>query len=96
MVNKEIEKKINTYTEELDKKYQSVIKEKTHGEEVAWKQYEKVLSQKRDTEAVIRSIAEGLVVVDARGRVIMMNSAAESEEGCGAKFIFTLPLSRNP
>ncbi|MFA5356654.1 MAG: ATP-binding protein, partial [Candidatus Omnitrophota bacterium] len=33
--------------------------------------------EKRETEAVIRSIAEGLVVVDAQGKVVMMNPAAE-------------------
>ena len=50
---------------------------KAKSEEIAWKKYTKVLSGKRETDAVIRSIAEGLVVVDDKGNVVMMNPAAE-------------------
>lgn len=74
---KELEKKINLNTQELSKKYEAIIKEEKQNEEVAWKKYKKVLTDKKNTEAVIRSVAEGLVVVDAQGKVIMMNPAAE-------------------
>jgi PAS domain S-box-containing protein len=75
--NKELEKSVNNYAQELTKQYKNVIDEKTQNEEIAWKKYEKVLGEKKETEAVIRSVAEGLVVVDAKGRVVMMNPAAE-------------------
>jgi PAS domain S-box-containing protein len=74
---KELEKKVNQNKQELSKKYETIIGEKAQNEEIAWRKYKKVLADKKETEAVIRSIAEGLVVVDAAGKVIMMNPAAE-------------------
>lgn len=41
--------------------------------------------EKKDTEAVLKSIAEGLVVVDSEGKVIMMNPAAEKLLGVERK-----------
>ena len=41
------------------------------------KKYKKVLAEKKSTEAIVKSIAEGLVVVDSQGKVIMLNPAAE-------------------
>lgn len=75
--DRELEKRIDFTTQELSKKYEAVIKEGKQSEEFAWKKYKRVLSDKEKTETVIRSIAEGLVVVDAQGKVIMMNPAAE-------------------
>ncbi|MDD5477095.1 MAG: ATP-binding protein [Candidatus Omnitrophica bacterium] len=75
--DKELEKRIDQNTHQLDKKYEAIIQEEKHNEEVTWKKYKKVLSDKKNTDAVIRSIAEGLVIVDAQGRVVMMNPAAE-------------------
>lgn len=73
----ELEKRVELNTQELDKKYSGVIEQKTQSEEIAWKKYMKVLSGKKETDAVIRSIAEGLLVVDGKGNVVMMNPAAE-------------------
>lgn len=82
---KELEKKIELTAREVGKKYEKIIEEKGHSEEIAWKKYKKELSEKKQTEAVIRSIAEGLVVVDAKGKVIMMNPAAETLLGVSMK-----------
>lgn len=83
--SKELEKRINLNTQELSKKYETIIKGERQNEEIAWKKYKRVLSDKEKTEAVIRSIAEGLVVVDAQGKVIMMNPAAEKLLGVSKK-----------
>mgnify|MGYP001589304917 FL=1 len=82
---KELEKKINLNTQELSKKYEATIKEEKQNEEVTWKKYKKVLNDKKNTDAVIRSIAEGLVVIDAEGKVIMINPAAERLLGVSKK-----------
>ena len=82
---KELEKKVDANAKSLSEKYESLIKQKSQNEEVAWKKYNKVLTDKEETEAVIRSIAEGLVVIDAKGRVIMMNPAAEKLLGVSKK-----------
>lgn len=82
---KELEKRIDQNTHELNKKYEAIIQEEKHNEEVTWKKYKKVLIDKKNTDAVIRSIAEGLVIVDAQGKVIMMNPAAEKLLGVSKK-----------
>lgn len=83
--SRELEKRIDLNTQELSKKYETIIKREKQNEEIAWKKYKRVLSDKEKTEAVIRSIAEGLVVVDAQGKVIMMNPAAEKLLGVSKK-----------
>ncbi|MBU1125876.1 MAG: cell wall metabolism sensor histidine kinase WalK [Candidatus Omnitrophica bacterium] len=85
VVSREIEKKVTISTQEMGKKYEAMIEEKSKNEEIAWKKYEKVSSDKRKTEAVIHSIAEGLVVVDRAGNVVMMNPAAEKLLGAQSK-----------
>jgi NtrC-family two-component system sensor histidine kinase KinB len=95
MFNKELDKKIVLHTQELSKKYESVIKEKMQNEEVAWSKYEKELVDKKQTEAVIKSIAEGLLVVDSSGNVIMMNPAAEKLLGVSKKDKIGRPVMEN-
>ncbi|MFC1514764.1 ATP-binding protein [Candidatus Omnitrophota bacterium] len=73
----ELDRRVYQSKEELNKKYAKFIAEKSRSEEIALRKYKRVLSEKKSTEAVIRSIAEGLVVVNAEGKVIMMNPAAE-------------------
>lgn len=82
---RELEKRIDQNTHELSKKYEAIIQEEKHNEEVTWKKYKKVLTDKKNTDAVIRSIAEGLVIVDAQGKVVMMNPAAEKLLGVSKK-----------
>jgi len=84
-VEKEVDKKINITKQELTKKYDSIVAQKTQNEEVAWKKYRKILAEQKKTEAIIRSVAEGLVVVDAQGKVVMINPAAERLLGSSKK-----------
>ncbi len=66
--------------------YQSIFKdiiEKFHEEIEATtgrlkKEIKKVGFEKKRTESVIRSLSDGLVVVDDKGKVLMMNPAAEN------------------
>lgn len=93
--SRELDKHITLNTQELSKKYETTLKEKSQNEEIAWKKYKKVLSGKRETEAVIRSIAAGLVVIDAKGKVIMMNPAAEKLLGIERKNKIGRPILEN-
>lgn len=93
VLSKELEKKTTQVNYELTKKYETVIKEKTRNEEIAWKKYEKVFEDKKETEAVIRSVAEGLVIIDAQGKVLMMNPAAEKLLGVSKKDKVGRPLT---
>ncbi|MCM8787786.1 MAG: cell wall metabolism sensor histidine kinase WalK [Candidatus Omnitrophica bacterium] len=83
--NREIERKIDNVKKEITKKYEAELNMKSKSEEIAWEKYKKVVSEKRQTEAVIHSIAEGLVVIDATGKVVMMNPAAEKLLGISKK-----------
>ena len=95
IVSKELAKRVAQKTEELSKKYDSVVEQKTQSEEIAWNKYMKVLSGKKETEAVIRSIAEGLLVVDSKGNVVMMNPAAERLLDVGKKEKIGKPMLEN-
>jgi len=74
---KELSKRVELTRQQLQKKYDELLDKRAQSEEIALKKYKRVLNEKKSTEAVIRSIAEGLVVVDSDGKVIMMNPAAE-------------------
>jgi len=75
--DEELSKKAASAAHELSEKYTKIIEQKSQNEELAWEKYEKVLSEKKEADAVIRSVAEGLIVLDAQGKVVMMNPAAE-------------------
>jgi PAS domain S-box-containing protein len=73
----ELNKRIEKNTKEISSKYESIIEKNSKNEEIVWNKYNRVLSDKKQTDAVIRSVAEGLLVVDSQGKVVMMNPAAE-------------------
>ncbi|MBN3039803.1 MAG: PAS domain S-box protein [Candidatus Omnitrophica bacterium] len=85
LVDRELDERIKLHTERLREEYENEISQKSLNEEIALKKYNKVLVEKKNTEAVIKSIADGLVVVDAEGKVIMMNPAAEKLLGSSKK-----------
>jgi NtrC-family two-component system sensor histidine kinase KinB len=85
IVEKEVDRRIYVTKQELSKKYENIVTQKTENEEVAWKKYRKVLAEQKKTDAIIRSVAEGLVVVDAQGKVVMVNPAAERLLGSSKK-----------
>ncbi len=95
ILNEELEKRVDFNKQELGKKYSTIIEQKEQSQNIAWKKYKKVLADKKETEVVIRSIAEGLVVVDAKGNVIMMNPAAEKLLGVSKKDKIGRPILEN-
>lgn len=93
--NKELEKRLTQASQEITNKYETIVQDKVKSEEIAWKKLEKVSEDKKETEAVIRSISDGLVVVDAKGNVMMMNPAAEKLLGMSGKSKMGRPLTEN-
>ena len=77
LFTEELSKKVNLTSRQLNEKYEKVISNTQQGAEIIKKKYEKMGIEKKQTEAVIRSIAEGLVVVNENGEVLLMNPAAE-------------------
>ncbi len=91
LVDKEVHKKAAFISQEVGKQYAQMLDEKDkklkHVEEkfevatqkldTVNKNYKKVRQEKKQTEAVVRSIAEGLIVVNEKGETLLMNPAAE-------------------
>ncbi len=91
IVEEETQERVKDIKQEYSVKYQVVLQEKNREvdsvkrefhsikqkyQEVE-KRYQKADSEKKTTEAVVRSIAEGLVVVNQKGEVLLMNPSAE-------------------
>lgn len=77
MVTKTIDARLHETQQQLDAQYGRVIEEQRREKTVLQRKYQEVLAERKQTEAVLESIAEGLVVVNNRGEVVMMNPAAE-------------------
>lgn len=73
----EVQKKVETVTQEISKKYDTKIKEQNQNLTMVQQKYTKLDSDKKQTESIIRSIAEGLVVVNNKGDVLLMNPVAK-------------------
>lgn len=91
IVEEETQRLLQDIKQEYSVKYQVVLQEKNKEVESVKKEffqvkqqfdtvqqmYKKVDEEKKTTEAVVRSIAEGLVVVNQKGEVLLMNPSAE-------------------
>jgi PAS domain S-box-containing protein len=91
IVEEETESRLKEVQQEYSVKYQVMVQEKnkevdgvrrqyTNALEKydhAQREYKRVDTEKKNTEAVVKSIAEGLVVVNQKGEVLLMNPAAE-------------------
>jgi PAS domain S-box-containing protein len=82
--SRELDTKVSQISKQLSSKYEGVIHEKDKQVKIIKEKYEDVSGrykklnvEKRQTEAVVRSMAEGLIVVDDKGEVLLMNPAAE-------------------
>ncbi len=69
--------KIAQATTDIKNKYENIIQEKDKEQEITHLKYKNIVAEKNQTEAIVQSLAEGLVVVNAKGQVVMMNPAAE-------------------
>lgn len=91
LVDKEVEKKLLVKTEEISERYEHVIQEKNKSIEFVEKQFKSVSEryqkldsnfkelgeEKKQTEEIVRSMADGVVMVNKKGEIILMNPAAE-------------------
>ena len=73
LVGRQVDAKVNAVKQELNR----VMEVTTRDATVAKQKYHETLAHKEQTEAVLRSMAEGLVVVNQQGEVVFLNPAAE-------------------
>lgn len=91
IVEEETQRLLQDIKQEYSVKYQVVVQEKNKEVELVKKEffqvkqqydtvqqmYKKVDEEKRTTDAVVKCIADGLVVVNQKGEVLLMNPSAE-------------------
>ena len=91
IVEEETEHRLRDIKQEYSVKYQVVVQEKNKEVEIvkreyndvkqkyeaADRSYKKVDEEKKTTDAIVKNIAEGLVVVNQKGEVLLMNPSAE-------------------
>ncbi|MEK7849764.1 MAG: ATP-binding protein [Candidatus Omnitrophota bacterium] len=77
VVAEKMSRKISEVRSEVESKFETAIKERDKEQEILHLKYKNVVAEKNQTEAIVQSLAEGLVVVNSKGEVVMMNPAAE-------------------
>jgi PAS domain S-box-containing protein len=77
VVAKTVEERIGHVKKQLTEQYGQIIEEKTRSAATLQHKYQEAVAEKQQTSAVLESIAEGLVVINNKGEVVMMNPAAE-------------------
>jgi len=83
--DRELAKKAQDTRREMNNKFHAILKEKDLEYSAVDRKYKEVLGDKKQTESVLRSIAEGLVVLNDKGEIMMLNPAAEQILGVTAR-----------
>jgi len=77
LLDSKIEEKVGLVKQEMTEKYGKLVEEKSKAAAAAQKKFRTTLNEKKQTEAIVRSVAAGVVVVNNKGEVLLMNPAAE-------------------
>ncbi len=77
LLEEKVEQKVTIVKKELTEKYGKLVEEKSQAAAESQRKFKKTLSEKKQTEAIVRSVAAGVVVVNNKGEVLLMNPAAE-------------------
>lgn len=77
IVMQTVEQQVNVAKQEFTQRASQLAQEHRRETAVLERKYHQTLTEKKQTSAVLESIAEGLVVVNSKGNVVMMNPAAE-------------------
>ncbi len=77
LLEEKVDEKVTIVKQELTDKYGKLVEEKSKVAAEAQKKFKKTLNEKKQTEAIVRSVAAGVVVVNNKGEVLLMNPAAE-------------------
>jgi NtrC-family two-component system sensor histidine kinase KinB len=95
VVQDRVVRQVEEVTTRMRDQYESALSQKDKEQEVVQVKYKNLVKEKNQTEAIVQSLAEGLVVVNAKGEVVMMNPAAEKLLGVDKKQKVGRPLTEN-
>lgn len=62
----------------ISDKYEAIIKDKDVAYSKVEEKFKTTFQEKKQTESIVRSLSEGLIVLNEKGEVLMMNPAAEN------------------
>ncbi len=77
IVAKTLDDHVTRVKHDLNERYGQLIEEKRRNEVALQRKVTEAVQERKQTMSVMESIAEGLVVVNNQGEVVMMNAAAE-------------------
>lgn len=77
IVERTVQQQVGTVKQQLSDEFNKSLQEERRVQTQLHQKYETALAEKQQTVSVLSSIAEGLVVVNNKGEVMMMNPAAE-------------------
>jgi len=77
LLDSKMDQKVSVVKKELTEKYGKLVEEKSKLAAEVQKKFKTTLNEKKQTEAIVRSVAAGVVVVNNKGEVLLMNPAAE-------------------
>lgn len=77
LFNEHLEARVRTATQKVTRQYRQALEEKEGQIQGIREKFEQTATQRRQTEAILKSVAEGMLVVNHRNEVIFMNPAAE-------------------
>lgn len=77
LFNEHLEARVRTATQKVTRQYRRALEEKEGEIQGIREKFEQTATQRRQTEAILKSVAEGMMVVNHRNEVIFMNPAAE-------------------
>lgn len=94
-VEERVQTEVGATREELSRQYDKAAQLYKGELGLVEQKYQQAAAQQKQTESVLRSIAEGLVVVNPRGEVVYINPAAEKLLGVNQQQKLGKPLAEN-
>ena len=77
IVDRTVAERLEKAKKDIHEQFAQLLEERHRTEAVLQHKFEETLQEKKQTAKVLESIAEGLVVVNNKGEIVMMNPAAE-------------------
>lgn len=104
--DQEVQKQVGLKSQEIAHKFEKIVEEKEKTVQFVEKQYQvvsekfenlnknyrKLGTEKRQTEEIVRSMAEGVIMVNKKGEILLMNPAAEKLLGVNKEEKIGKPL----
>jgi PAS domain S-box-containing protein len=95
IISRSVSEQVEVAKREVNERYGKLIEEQRRSNQAIQQKYQEALTERKQTVSVLESIAEGLVVVNNRGEVVMMNPAAERMLALNQKDRIGKPLAQD-